>query len=194
MARSVREPNRFVHMAVDLVNSVRDGRDHLIAPYDLHELLTDWGEPEPIEADINDVFDVVALRTRLRKVFAAETENEAAEVLNEVLAESATAPYLSHHDEVGWHLHVAKKDAAWAEWLGALTATGLAELISAGGFDRMLICQSRGCGRVFLDESRNHSQRYCTPACATRTRVNAYRARRYGTTEPVDTWTEFDEF
>lgn len=178
MARSIREPKRFVHLAVDLVNTMRDGRDFLITPFDLHEFLLECGEPEPFEVNAADVLAVLVLRARLRQVFTAATEDEAAALLNEVLAESATAPYLSLHDEVGWHLHVAKPDAEWAEWLAALTATGLAELIGAGGFDRMRICAAQGCQRAFLDESRNHSQRYCTQTCATRSRVNAYRARQ----------------
>jgi predicted RNA-binding Zn ribbon-like protein len=178
MARSVREPNRFAGIAVDLVNTARDGQDFLVTPYELREFLIACGEPEPVEVTIHDVLDVVALRGKLRAVFAAETESEAAALLNAVLAESATAPYLSHHPKVGWHLHVAREDADWAEWLGALTATGLAELISAGGFDRMRVCAAQGCRRVLLDESRNHSQRFCCSSCATRTRVNAYRARQ----------------
>jgi predicted RNA-binding Zn ribbon-like protein len=165
-------------MAVDLVNTVRDGQDFLVNPAHLREFLLDRGEPEPFEVTIIDVFDVVALRARLRQVFMTETEDEAAALLNELLAEAATAPYLSHHAEVGWHLHVAKPDADWAQWLAAQTATGLAELISADGFARMRICAAQGCQRAFLDESRNHSQRFCTQTCATRSRVNAYRARR----------------
>lgn len=178
MARSVREPNRFVGIAVDLVNTARDGQDFLVTPYELQEFLIGCGEPEPVEVTIHDVLDVVELRGRLRTVFAAATEDEAAGVLNALLAESATAPYLSHHPEVGWHLHVAREEAGWAEWLAALTATGLAELIGAGGFDRIRMCAAQGCRRVFLDESRNHSQRFCCSSCATRTRVNAYRARQ----------------
>jgi predicted RNA-binding Zn ribbon-like protein len=180
MPRSVREPDRFIHLAVDLANTVRDGRDQLVSPFDLHQFLVESGEPEPFEVTQYDVFDIVELRTRLRAVFDARTEDEAAVVLNELLAESATAPYLSPHAEVGWHLHVAKPDASWAEWLAALTATGLAELISAGGFDRIRVCAAADCGRAFIDESRNHTQRYCTSTCATRVRVTAHRARRTG--------------
>ena len=178
MARSIRDPERFVHLAVDLVNTARDGRDFLVTPYDLHEFLLESGEPEPFEVTASDVLEVAELRARLRAVFMAPTEGQAAKLLNVVLHESATAPYLSHHDEVGWHLHVAKPDAEWAEWLSALTATGLAQLISGGGFDRMRVCEADGCQRAFVDESRNHSQRFCCQSCATRTRVNAYRARQ----------------
>lgn len=178
MPRSIRDPKRFVHLAVDLVNTRRDGYDFLVTAYDLRQFLIESGEPEPFEVNIGDVVSVLELRARLRTVFMASTEDEAAKMVNEVLHQSATAPYLSRHDEVGWHLHVAKPDADWAEWLAALTATGLAELISGGGFDRMRVCAAHACDRAFVDESRNHSQRFCCPSCATRTRVNAYRARQ----------------
>ena len=178
MPRSVRDPKRFVHLAVDLVNTARDGHDFLVTPHDLHEFLFEHGEPEPFEVSMTDVIDVLALRARLRTAFMASTEDDAARVLNGVLHESATAPYLSRHDETGWHLHVAKPDAKWAEWLAALTATGLAQLLSGGGFDRMRVCAADACDRAFIDESRNHSRRFCCQSCATRTRVNAYRARR----------------
>jgi predicted RNA-binding Zn ribbon-like protein len=178
MARSIRDPKRFVHLAVDLVNTARDGHDFMVTPYDLHAFLLESGEPEPFDVNGTDVAEVLELRGRLRRVFMASSEDKAAKVLNEVLHESATAPYLSRHDEVGWHLHVAKPDAEWAEWLSALTATGLAELVSGGGFDRMRVCAADACDRAFIDESRNHSQRFCCQSCATRTRVNAYRARQ----------------
>lgn len=183
MPRSVREPDRFIHLAVDLANTLRDGEDQLVSPFDLHQFLIEAGEPEPFEVSQDDVFDIVELRTRLREVFRAGTEDDAAGLLNALLAESATAPYLSPHPEVGWHLHVAKPDASWAQWLAALTATGLAELISAGGFDRIRVCAATDCGRMFIDESRNHSQRYCARTCATRARVTAYRARQVGVPE-----------
>ncbi len=186
MPRSVREPGRFVQLAVDLANTLRDGGDLLVSPFDLHQFLVEAGEPEPFEVSQDDVFDIVELRTKLRAVFAARTEDDAAVLLNALLAESATAPYLAPHPQVGWHLHVAKPDASWAEWLAALTATGLAELIGAGGFDRIRMCAASDCLRVFIDESRNHSQRYCTRTCATRTRVTAYRARQTGTRRPTE--------
>lgn len=177
-ARSVRAPGRFVHLAVDLVNTVRDGKDFLRTPHDLRTFLLESGEPEPVEVNDTDLLEVLELRQRLRRVFTASSEDEAAKVLNEVLHESATAPYLSRHAGVGWHLHVAKPDAEWAEWLSALTATGLAQLLSGGGFDRMRVCAADACERAFVDESRNHTQRFCCQGCATRTRVTAYRARQ----------------
>lgn len=180
MPRSVREPDRFVQLAVDLANTLRDGEDLLVSPVDLNRFLVEAGEPEPFEVTQDDVFDIVALRARLRAVFDARTEDEAAVLLNALLAESASAPYLAPHPQVGWHLHVARPDASWGEWLAALTATGLAELISAGGFGRIGVCAAEDCLRVFVDESRNHSQRYCTSTCASRSRVTAYRARRAG--------------
>ena len=40
---------------------------------------------------------------------------------------------------------------------------------------------ARDCGRWLADTSRNQSRRYCEHACASRTTVAAYRARRQET-------------
>lgn len=176
--RAVRQPDRFVRMAVELVNTFGNGFDRLGDSAALHEFLAANGEPEPFEVDTVDWLDVLALRSRLRPVFEATTEAEAAGLLNELLAESAAAPYLSQHDGVGWHLHVSRPGAGWAEWLASLTATGLAQLLGEGGFDRMLVCAAQDCRLVFVEQARNHSKRFCGPTCATRARVAAYRARQ----------------
>jgi predicted RNA-binding Zn ribbon-like protein len=165
-------------MAVDLVNTRRDGQDQLVSRFDLREFLIAQGEPEPIELADTDLISVLVLRSRLRAVFAAETETEAAGLLNELLAESAAVPYLSDHGGVGWHLHMSRPDASWSDSLAAQTATALAQLIGAGGFNRMRTCAAEDCKQVFIEQSRNHSQRFCGQTCATRTRVTAYRARR----------------
>ena len=39
-------------------------------------------------------------------------------------------------------------------------------------------CQARGCARLFVDQSRNRSRRFCGNTCASRTTVAAYRARQ----------------
>ncbi|HEX3784905.1 MAG TPA: CGNR zinc finger domain-containing protein [Pseudonocardiaceae bacterium] len=176
-------------MAVDLVNTFGNGFDRLDGARELHEFLAANGEPEPFEVTTFDWLDVLELRSDLRAVFEAPTEAEAAGLLNELLARSATAPYLHHHEKVGWHLHVSRPDAGWAEWLTSLTATGLAQLLGEGGFDRMRVCAADDCRVVFVEQARNHSQRFCEPTCATRTRVAAFRARRRAE-EPVrfDGW------
>lgn len=55
-----------------------------------------------------------------------------------------------------------------------MQAVKLAGLAGLAGLGR---CAASGCGRWQADGSRNGSRRYCSPACAGRTTVAAYRAR-----------------
>lgn len=168
---------RYTRLAVDLVNTGNGARDELRAPTELRAFLLAHDEPEPIRVSAADLAAVRRLRSRLAAVFVAESESAAAGLLNALLGESCTAPYLSDHDDTAWHLHFSRTDAPWSEWLASITATGLARLLAEGGFPRLLVCAAEDCTRVLVDESRNHRQRFCSAACATRTRVAAHRRR-----------------
>jgi predicted RNA-binding Zn ribbon-like protein len=55
----------------------------------------------------------------------------------------------------------------------------LAFIIVAGERDRLRRCAAPGCGRAFIDLSRNRSRRYCdSRTCGNRLHVAAYRARQ----------------
>jgi predicted RNA-binding Zn ribbon-like protein len=51
-------------------------------------------------------------------------------------------------------------------------------MIGAGYGDRFGTCEGTGCGRVFLDVSKNGSRRFCSLACQNRVKAAAYRSRR----------------
>lgn len=119
---------------------------------------------------------------RLREVFAAAGVDEAAALLNRMLAEGARPPRLTtHHGRSTWHLHVdSHDDAPWAEWFLTSSAMALAVLLAdhqrvPGG-----ICAAGGCDRPFADSSAGSPRRFCSPRCATRARVAEHRARRTG--------------
>ncbi|MEV0230251.1 CGNR zinc finger domain-containing protein [Nonomuraea sp. NPDC050786] len=112
------------------------------------------------------------LRDELAAVFdAAEDERAAAERLNALLVRYPVRPQLTDHDGRGWHLHLAEEDAAGA-------VMGLAAVVAELGADRLGRCQEPRCGRAFLDTSSNRSRRYCSPRCASRANVAAFRARQ----------------
>ncbi len=124
-----------------------------------------------------DLAGIRQLRDRLRQVFEAADAGRAAAVLNDLLGSAATRPYLTNHDGTDWHLHVSAPEADWTTWLSARTALALALVIADGGYARLRVCAAPDCAVVLLDASRNHTRRFCTPTCATRTRVAAHRAR-----------------
>lgn len=122
---------------------------------------------------------VHALRPRLRAVFDAPTDAEAAALVNTLLDEAGALPQLTAHDGEAWHLHYTPPDGRLEERIQAESAMGLAGVIRAGGFHRMSVCADPTCGDVFVDASRNHSRRFCNPdTCGNRASVAAYRARQ----------------
>ncbi len=164
-------------ITVDLVNTATVDRDVLRTPSELSAFLLAHGESEPVVVDAADVAAIRELRGRLRTVFETTDEAAAAGVVNDLLTAHATKPYLSDHDGSAWHLHVARQQAGWPEWLAARTALALALVIADGGFLRLRRCEASDCAVVLLDSSRNHTRRFCSATCATRTRVAAHRRR-----------------
>ena len=100
-------------------------------------------------------------------------------------ARYAGPPRLSAHDGAHWHLHVDRADdAPWDAWLLASGALALAVLLASAGHDRPPFgtCDAADCRMCYLDSGRGGGRRYCSPRCATRTRVAAFRARGTATT------------
>ncbi|MDA0637036.1 CGNR zinc finger domain-containing protein [Nonomuraea sp. MCN248] len=138
------------------------------------------GERGPLdlaEADLRAMREVAA---RLVEVLAVPAPAPAAVLLNRLLAAAAGPPRLTSHDgTTGWHVHVdSDDDAPWAEWFQASSALALAVLLAdhqrvPGG-----LCASPACRRPFLHAGGGSPRRYCSPRCATRERVAAYRSTR----------------
>lgn len=166
----------MIRLAVDLVNTKTLDPEQLTSPAALKQFLLDHGEPTAT-VDEDDLAAMKAIRERLRPVFHAEP-GEAARIVNELLTEYAVRPYLSDHDGSPWHLHVAKPEATWAEWLAAGSALGLAGFAAGHGFEAIDTCAAPDCERVFVNAAERRPRRFCTPTCSSRTRVASYRARQ----------------
>lgn len=133
--------------------------------------------------DVSDL-DAAAVRSlrpvadELYEVFEAPTIDACARRLNAMLARRCGPPRLSNHDGTGWHLHLdGSDDAPWAEWLAASGAFALATIIANTGRHPGGICHADGCDRPYLNVGAGGAQRYCSPRCASRSRVAAYRRR-----------------
>jgi predicted RNA-binding Zn ribbon-like protein len=121
--------------------------------------------------------DLKPLARSIAAVLAEQDETGFLDALAALLAEQPCKPYLTRHDGVP-HLHYARDDAPFAEWVATMATAGLVLHVCRDGRDRLRRCAAAGCGRWFCDTSRNSSRRYCSPACASRTTVAAYRARK----------------
>jgi predicted RNA-binding Zn ribbon-like protein len=177
VVESLQTPDRLIRLAVDLVNTRTMDPEKLTSTAAVREFLLEHGEPEPIAITEDDLAEIVAVREWIRPIFHGEPA-EAARILNDLLAEYAVRPYLSDHDGSQWHLHVAKPDATWAEWLAAGTALGLAGFAAGHGFSAIDGCAAPDCERVFVNPAERRPRRFCGPTCASRTRVASYRARK----------------
>lgn len=169
-----------------LVNSDRGGEDGLGDQRALDRYLDGYGTTGRRDRDADELAAVHRLRERLGVIWAgADEEETAVRRVNDLLAETRAAPWLTRHPEMPeWHLHLASADDPLAQRMGAEMAMALADLIRAGELRRLKTCAAPGCGAVLIDLSRNRSRMFCdTGNCGNRQHVAAYRERRAGSAE-----------
>ncbi|MFC4127409.1 CGNR zinc finger domain-containing protein [Nocardia rhizosphaerae] len=129
----------------------------------------------PTTADLASVTEFLA---RWRAVVECVERTGRAALLNDLLAEYASAPRLTDHAGDGWHLHFRDPGVATDRQIAALVTVGTALHLTGLGMDRLGVCAADGCTRVYADTSRNGRQRFCSPACANRSAVRRHRAGR----------------
>ena len=137
----------------------------------------------PSEAD-----DLGRLAGRLRPVFAAAEEADLERAVGEVnrlLDAYRPRPYLARRDGEAWELHFHSADAGTEAGWGAGCAMALAAILAGETWRRLGVCSAPACDRVFVDQSRNGSRRFCSVACQNRTKAAALRARRRAAGQPA---------
>jgi predicted RNA-binding Zn ribbon-like protein len=146
---------------------------------EVEAVLLDYGEPEPLRLTDPDVQALRRAAERLLPVFRATTTDEAADLLNALLAKHAGPPRLTAHDGTPWHLHVdPTDDAPWATWFLASSSLALATVLADRQQPPGGICAAHDCTHPFVDLGGGAARRFCSEPCATRTRVAALRRRR----------------
>ncbi|MFI5531134.1 CGNR zinc finger domain-containing protein [Kitasatospora sp. NPDC051853] len=166
---------------VELLNTSPDacGSEQLPDLAALHSFVARREISEVDSLTQDDLDAVRRLRGRLREVFSAGSTDEAAELVNAVVAAAGTTPRLVNHDHHGWHIHYFAPHAAIGDHLAAELGMALAFIVMAGERERLRRCEAPDCARVFVDLSRNRSRRYCdSRTCGNRLHVAAYRARQ----------------
>lgn len=145
----------------------------------LNETLQAYGEKNAdVAASIDELKDVAR---KLYSVFAATNANAAAKHINSLLETYTHKPRLSVHGNSPWHIHVDSDDhAPWAEWFAASSAFAFAVLLAEKQQNPAGLCASPTCGRPFIDLGKGGGRKYCSPTCATRERVAAYRKKPRG--------------
>jgi predicted RNA-binding Zn ribbon-like protein len=173
------------HVAVELVNelAVQFAFGRPVGEVESFAAVRRILEIDPPSAEQlrdRDVPGFVALAGRLKSVFGQLERGDldaAAGGINDLLAAHSAQPHLAKEDGQ-WRLHHHPVDATLEPMATAICAEGLARLIGAGDAGRLGTCESDDCDRVFLDESKNGSRRFCSLSCQNRVKAAAFRRRR----------------
>ncbi len=160
---------------VDLVNSAEEP-DTLTEIAELDAWYAQHGYTGRRDGDAAELEALRALRPVLRELLTAERD-DAAELVNTLLAEAQAVPQLKRHDGLDWHIHAVPPDAPLERRVMAEAAMAMVDLIRTDELSRLAVCIDDRCEGLVLDLSRNRSRRYCSTACANRNAVAAYRAR-----------------
>lgn len=143
-------------------------------------MLTDHGYPA-LAAQIPppDLARLAGLGRNLAAVLDTGDDRAFIAALAALLDAQDCRPQLTTHDGAAApHLHYAREGAPLPTWIATMAVSGLALHICRHGRSRLRRCAASGCGLWYADESKNGSRRYCSPTCASRTTVAAYRARK----------------
>jgi len=162
--------------SVWLVNSA-EHPDTLETLADEETFLEEFPYTGRLDRDEVELADLRSIRPRLRALLLAPRDEMAARV-NDVLTDTPVAPQLVRHGDTDWHLHAVGDERPLAERVLIETAMALVDVIRQDEGSRLSICDDETCEAIALDLSRNRSKRYCSPICANRNAVAAYRARQ----------------
>jgi predicted RNA-binding Zn ribbon-like protein len=167
-----------VQIGADLVNTKgsTSGNEYMGSPEEVRAFLEAHEIGPSGRITQRDVEELHEIRGRLKEVFFAPNQAEAAGLLNELIDEVAAKPYLTDHDGQ-WHFHYAPEDAPIAHKVAASAAMALAMVVAEFGYERLGSCSADDCQDVYVDMSRNRSRRYCNEICSSRMNVAAFRAR-----------------
>ena len=163
--------------AVALVNSTDEPGEPLGSVDDLSAFLASWPYTGRHDATPAELESVRRLRPALRALLLAERD-EAAAIVNDMLARARALPQLQRHHHWDWHLHAVDPDRPLDERVVVETAMAMVDVIRSDEMSRLDTCAADDCDDVVLDLSRNRSRRYCSTTCGNREAVAAYRARQ----------------
>jgi predicted RNA-binding Zn ribbon-like protein len=166
----------------ELLNSspARGGAEALDDPCFLDELAVRQSlsyEPLHTRAEANELRQ---LRMRLEEFMRLDAIQARMDLVNSLLLTAGSIPQLvTHPSDMTPHFHYTMDDAAFSSKITALSAVGLARLMSTETEERLRVCDGPGCEKVFIDVSKNGSRRYCdSQTCGNRLHAARYRARK----------------
>lgn len=170
-----RELVRSLEFIAEVCNRRRDGRLRTAAS--LREVCLEWGVPGVSRLSSADAAATWAHLPTVERLWDGGRD-EVAALVNRVFRDTGARPQLVRHDDYDWHLHGLPPGAPIADSLVVNAAMAIVDLVRADDMARCKRCGDDRCDRMFLDQSRNRSRRFCSTTCQSRTNVAAFRARR----------------
>ena len=168
---------------VALLNGLAPADDgDTTTPFDVRATLIEAGFTRAPKASAASIARLGPRVDDLRAVFEALPGlpvDDAAQAVNEQLAELTIVPAVVRHDGVDPHLHWTSSAATFDDQVVADILMALALELCEDGTDRFGRCAAVDCDRLFFDSTRNRSRRFCDDRrCASRTHTADHRARR----------------
>ncbi|MCA5894815.1 CGNR zinc finger domain-containing protein [Isoptericola sp. NEAU-Y5] len=172
------DTEQSLRAAVDVVNAV-EPPETLDTVADLDAFYARHRYTGRHDGTTAELAQVRALAPRLRELLLADRD-DAAPLVNAMLAEAEATPRLVRHGDEDWHVHAVGDDAPLATRILVETAMAMIDVVRADELSRLSGCADADCDGIVLDLSRNRSRRYCSTACTNRNAQAALRARRAG--------------
>ncbi|MGI9823372.1 CGNR zinc finger domain-containing protein [Agromyces sp. Marseille-Q5079] len=167
----------FIAALTDTVPEASDsGDDELRTIEQLNALIEHWRYSGRHDRDARELTEVREVRGLLRTLWLLERD-DAAEAVNDLLADAHALPRLVRHDDLDWHIHATANDEPLATRILVEAAMAFVDVIRSDQMDRLRLCDADDCESLYVDLSKNGSRRFCTSRCGNRMAVRAYRAR-----------------
>lgn len=160
-----------------MVNTAHTDPDGLSTVADLTDFARSWQWSALGRLTADDLAEVRALRPVAAR-FWELAEDDAADLVNRLLAEAKALPRLVKHDAWEYHLHAVPDSSPLARRMAVEFAMAMVDVIRTQQLDRMRTCAAEDCEDVYVDLSKNSSRRFCSTTCGNRANVAAYRARQ----------------
>lgn len=173
-------------LCLDFLNSeFRDFRgrwakDQLLEAGWLEQFLIRWELQPADQADPPPLADLLKLRALLRRMVEAlasshPTDSDLLE-LNTILLATPASLQLVRQD-ARYQLEQVPQRKDW-KWVQAKVAASFAELLVIYEPRRLKVCENAHCRWIFYDESKSHTQRFCTSnKCANLVKMRRFRTR-----------------
>jgi predicted RNA-binding Zn ribbon-like protein len=180
LERRGREPASDLDLVVLLLNSldlVAEPPDRLTSVDWYREVLSELGHDDIARAvRREDLADLLELRETLRGVFEADSEADAAAILNPMLTRVPAVPQLVvDADTVQLRVSPAERGLRALE---ARLPAALAAHVAEHGLTRLGTCGAHPCRCGFVDHTRGRTRRYCCSQCNDRAAAKHYRQRK----------------